>query len=258
MSTSRRRNRRPDPLASAEAVRLLLGQLRGQTPDMLPREERQLVKMLESVRHYGRRPVVKEGRGRPRRWPRESVAVVARKLEKLLRRETAGRVSVSSFVSLYLPMLRYPADIGGALGGGEINIREAAYLARLTPGRLNCTPRQARQLREQIKAAHVLTGGSQSSLRLRVKAVLGEIPIDEPKPVKSGRQKSDELIKRDPYDARHLFYEEILRLEDAMREIEPGDLSEQALANFLRQTSKLRTWPHTSFCARALCAGAAG
>lgn len=239
MSASRRRTRRKDPLASPEAIRRVLGRLRDQLPDILPKGEGQLVKLLESVRHFERRPIVKEGRGRPRRWPRESVAVVSQKLGKLLQRETGGRLSLSSFVSLYLPILRYPTDVRGSLSSGEVNIREAAYLARLTPGRLNCTAQQARQVREQVKTAHLLTDGSQSSLRLRVKAILGEAPASDPKPGKSSRQKSDDLIKHDPYDARHLFFEEVLRLEEAMRDIEPGDLSDQVLVNFLRQTGKL-------------------
>lgn len=239
MSTSRRRTRRPDPLASAEAVRRVVEQLRGQVPDALPKGERQLAKMLESVRHYERRPVVKEGRGRPRRWPRESVAAVSLKLGKLLRRETGGRVSPSSFISLYLPILRYPADVVGALSRGEVNIREASYLARPVPGRMSCSPQEARQFREELMTAHMLTGGSQSSLQLRVKAVLGETPAGEPASGKSGRQKSDDLIERDPSDARHLFYEEVLRLTEALRNIEPGDLSEQAVVNVLRLTGRL-------------------
>jgi hypothetical protein len=198
-----------------------------------------MVKMLESVRHYVVRPVVNESRGRPRRWPREDVAEVAEKLRKILDRKTGGRVSPSSFVSLYLRILRYPTDITAALNERKINVRESTYLARLTPERLGCVPQQARQLRGEILKAHLKTSGSQDSLRLRVKTVLGELPEGAKKSGKSGRQKADELVTQNPYDASHLFYEEIRLLIEAIREIEPDDLKGKMLTEFLRQIDKL-------------------
>ncbi len=244
MRKSRRRVRRLYPLASPEAVRRILIQLGRQCPGSLPKSERQAVKMLESVRHYEARPVVDESRGRPRRWPRERVAEVAGRLRKILDRKTGGRVSPSSFVSLYLRVLRYPPDVASALGEGEINIREAAYLARLVPERLNLAPQQARQLREEVLKAHLKTKGSQESLRLRVKVALGELPGGSQRPGSSGRQKADELIRHNPYDARHLFYEEIQRLIDAMRQVEPDDLKGKKLSEFLRQIDKLLNMLH--------------
>lgn len=236
---TRRRARHPDPLASPEAVRRILDQLGRQCLGILPRSERQAVKMLESVRHYEARPVVDESRGRPRRWPRESVAEVAGKLRKILDRKTGGRVSPSSFVSLYLSVLRYPSDVTAAMSEGEINIREAAYLARLTPERLGQTPQQARQLRAAILSAHLETDGAQESLRLRVKAALGELPIGSPGPCKPGRQKADELVKQNPYDPRHLFFEELQLLIEAMQQVEPDHLKGKKLGEFLRQIDKL-------------------
>jgi hypothetical protein len=225
-------------LASAEAVRGVLGSLRGQCPEILPGNERQLVRMLESVRHYGRRPAAAEGRGRPRRWPREDVAAVAKKLKTVLRQERGGRVSPSSFVSLYLPILRYPVDVAAALGSGEINIREAAYLARLTPERMKCKASEARRVRGEMIKSHIFTNGSQNSLRLRVKAVLGEINMEDDSR-DLGRQKADALLKVNPQDARHLFFEEIQRLTDAMREVEADDIKDDTLGEFLRQIDKL-------------------
>lgn len=72
-----------------------------------------------------------ETRGRPRRWPRDDVALVSRKLKAVLRRETGGRVSMPSFVSLYLPILRYPSEITAELVQEEINIKEASINERL-------------------------------------------------------------------------------------------------------------------------------
>jgi hypothetical protein len=239
MRASRRRTRRADPLASPEAVREVLDKLRGQCSDVLPKSEPQLIRMLESVRHYGRSPAGSGKRGRPRRWPRDEVALVARKLKMLLARETGGRVSQSSFISLYLPLLLYPADVTAALARGEINIREGAYLARLTPERLKCGTRDARQARGEMVKAHVLTNGSQSSLRLRVKAALGELPEERPNAGEAGRLKADELLREDPHDPRHLFYEEIQRLTDAMNQIEADALKGEELSAILRQIDKL-------------------
>lgn len=239
MRKSRRRSRHADPLASPEAVRRILAQLSRQCPKILPRSERQVVKMLESVRHYEARPVVNESRGRPRRWPREDVAEVAEKLRSILDRKTDGRVSLSSFVSLYLRILRYPPDVTAALKERTINLRESTYLARLTPERLGSVPQQSRQLRGEILKAHLKTNGSQESLRLRVKTMLGELMEGPEKSGKSGRQKADELVRQNPYDATHLFYEEISLLIEAMREIEPEGLKGKTLTEFLRQIDKL-------------------
>ncbi len=217
----------------------MLDVLRGQCPEIIPPEESQLVRMLESVRHYERRPPSGGGRGRPRRWPREDVAAVAKKLKTVLRQETAGRVSVSGFVSLYLPVVRYSSDITAALGGGEINIREAAYLARLSPERMGCSAREARRVRGEVINSHLLLNGSQNSLRMRVKAILGEVDGEGGDTGESGRQKADTLLRLNPHDARHLFYEEIQRLTDAMRQVEAKDVKDDTLKKFLRQTDKL-------------------
>jgi hypothetical protein len=195
--------------------------------------------MLESVRHYEKRPNVDESRGRPRRWPREDVSEVAKKLRDILERKTEGRISTSSFINLYLPVLRYPADVTNALRDGEINIREAAYLARLTPESLECAPREARQMRAEILKTHLLTRGSQESLRRRIKTALGVPSEQVPRKGKSGRQIADELIKENPYDARHLFYEEIQQLIEVMSETKPEDLKGKTLVEFLRQLDKL-------------------
>ena len=217
----------------------MLDKLRGQCSDVLPKSEPQLIKMLESVRHYERSSAVSGKRGRPRRWPRGEVALVGRKLKAVLARETGGRVAQSSFVSLYLPLLRYPTDVTAALAQGEINIREAAYLARLTPERLKCNTREARQARSEVVKVHALTSGSQNSLRWRVKAILGEIPEEISNSAKAGRLKADALLRENPHDPRHLFYEEIQRLTDAMNQIEISDLKGEKLGAVLRQIDKL-------------------
>jgi hypothetical protein len=158
----------------------------------------------------------------------------------VLEQETSGRVSQSSFVSLYLPILRYPADVAAALSKDEINIREASHLARLIPERLKCNTREARRARKEMIKAHVLTSGSQNSLRLRVKAMLGEIHEESVVSGELGRQKADALLRQNPHDARHLFYEEIQQLIEMMRQIEPDDIDGKVLGEVLLQVDRLQ------------------
>lgn len=46
-------------------------------------------------------------------------------------------------------------------------------------------------------------------------------------------ERVDELLEIDPSDARHMFWEEMKRLFFAMREIQPEDLDEQILSDFM-------------------------
>jgi uncharacterized protein YpbB len=45
--------------------------------------------------------------------------------------------------------------------------------------------------------------------------------------------KVDEMLEIDPADTRHMFWEEMKRLFFAMREIEPEDLNEELMDDFL-------------------------
>lgn len=58
-------------------------------------------------------------------------------------RVTLGRISVTSFIGQYLPLLQFPSYVTDALASGRINLQEAAQLARLTARRLGCSPRAA-------------------------------------------------------------------------------------------------------------------
>lgn len=50
-------------------------------------------------------------------------------------------------------------------------------------------------------------------------------------------EKVDKLLETDPSDTRHLFWEEIERLFFAMREVEPDDIDEEILEQFLSMMS---------------------
>lgn len=228
MRLTRRRSRRPDPLASAAGVRGVLDQLADSLPDIIPRSQKNLVSMLQSVRNLSARPASDTKRGRPSKFPRESLLKVESTLRAILARETS--VSVRSFVGQYLPILEFPEDVLEPLERGDINLFEAHQLARLTAKRMGVTETEARSHRRKLLEAHLRAQGSGARLRERVKEALGE--LSEPSPTEIeivALGKADELLEADPLDSTHLFFEELRRISRALREIEPEDLTEDDL-----------------------------
>jgi hypothetical protein len=226
MRLTRRRSRRPDPLASARAVQGVLDLLADSLPDIIPRSQKNLVSMLQSVRNLSARPATDTKRGRPLKFPREALLKVDAQLRMLLARETS--ISVRSFVGQYLPILDFPRDVREPLERGEVNLFEAHQLVRLTPKRMGLTEAEARSHRRKLLEAHLRTQGSGASLRERVKEALGE--LGEPSVVETEMvavEKADELLEADPLDSTHLFFEELRRIGRALREIEPEDLTEE-------------------------------
>jgi hypothetical protein len=204
-------------------------------PDVIPSAEKELMHFLYAVRHVERRPVMDTPRGRPSRWPREKLVEAASHLRGILGRETQGRVSVNSFIGQYLPLLQFPSDVTDALVSGQINLQEAAQLSRLTARRLGCSPRAAQERRAELLLSHLAVQGSQTRLRARVREMLGE--SSEPDiagGLGSAVSTVDELLEVDPSDSRHMFWEEMKRLFFAMREIEPVDLDDETMEDFLK------------------------
>ena len=148
-----------DPLATPEAVRSVCDALRARLPDLIPTSEKQLMRFLYAVRHVERRHATDTLRGRPSRWPREKLTEAASVLRGLLERETRGRVSVSSFIGQYLPLLQFPSDVTDALSSGHVNLQEAAQLARLTAERLGCSPAAALARRAELLQQHLAVQG---------------------------------------------------------------------------------------------------
>jgi hypothetical protein len=235
MRATRRRLRTPDPLAVPEAIRAVCEELRTRMAGVIPNSERQIVRFLYAVRHIERRPATDTKRGRPSRWKREKLLEAAGQLRGILERETLSRVSVNSFIGQYLPILQFPADVSKALNEGAINLQEAAHLARLTAERLNCSAREARTRRDELLRQHLAVRGSQTRLHTRVKELLGEERQREisSESMSAVIMRVDELLEVDPTDARHMFWEEMKRLFFAMREVEPEDLDEAVMGEFL-------------------------
>jgi hypothetical protein len=232
LKTTRRRTRRLDPLASAAAVEALLTSLRTSLPDLIPGSHKNLSSLLNSVRGLYMRQPSESKRGRPARYTREELLRVDSRLRELLGRET--RLSVRSFVGQYLPILDFPRDVREALERGDINLFEAHQLARLTARKLGGTDAEARTLRKRLLEAHLLAQGSGTQLRQRVKEALGE--MREPDPTETevlAVGKADELLEADPLDASHLFFEELRMISRALREIGPGELTDDDLSEIM-------------------------
>jgi len=239
MRVTRRRHRTIDPFASPDAVRLICQSLRERLPEVIPKSEKELLRFLYAVRHIERRPATDTRRGRPSHWARENLMKAAGQLRSILERETGGRVSLSSFIAQYLPVLHFPIGVAEALASGTINLHEATLLARLTEERLGCSPAKAKSIRSEVLRAHIIAQGSQNGLRDRVKEIFGEASTVSSENMTAIVQKVDELLEIDPADKRHIFYEEMKRLFYAMREIEPEDVDEETLERFMAAADEL-------------------
>jgi hypothetical protein len=240
MRSTHRRSRRPDPLASASAVEGVLDQLATSLPDIIPRSQKNLVSMLQSVRNLTARPATDTRRGRPSKFSRQDLLKVDTHLRLLLGRETS--ISVRSFIGQYLPILEFPRDVREPLEKAEINLFEAHQLARLTARRMGLSESEARSHRRKLLEAHLRAQGSGARLRERVKEALGE--MSEPSLVEIERvavEKADELLEADPLDSTHLFFEELRRISRALREIEPEDLTEEDVDSVMPVLDQLST-----------------
>jgi hypothetical protein len=232
LKANRRRARRQDPLASAEAVEAVLEHLRASLPDLIPRGRKEFSSLLNAVRGLYLRQPKESKRGRPARYTREELLSVDARLRFILSRETS--ISVRSFVGQYLPILDFPRDVREALERGDVNLFEAHQLARLTAKSLGGTDAAAHSLRKRLLEAHLLAQGSGTMLCARVKETLGE--AREPDPTETevlAVGKADELLEADPLDASHLFFEELRMISRALREIGPAEITDEDLAEIM-------------------------
>src|SRR5688572_7928795 len=152
MAVHRRRPRKFDPIATVAGVHRVCDELRRRCPDLIPKSDKKLFSMLNAMRQHERHSANEKKLGRPAQWDHETLKKVAKSLRAILDRETSRRISIASFVGLYLRILRFPADITAALDQGIINLQEATLLARLSYQVLNLTPSKAQALRRELLA----------------------------------------------------------------------------------------------------------
>lgn len=239
MRATYRRERKTDPLASVEAVRSVIEQLRSTLPEIIPKRDKELVKMLRAVRHVNRYRATDTKRGRPGRWKREELLSVGSRLNSILERETSSHISLSSFVDHYLRLLDFPSDVVDALSFGDINLFEAEQLARITPERLNVSPAQARRVRSEMISTHLQARLSGERLRQRVAELL-RASQNEAGEVAENSQEFD-LEDFDPYDPTHLFWDQIKQLGFALRDIRREDVLDEEIDELLQASEPVMT-----------------
>jgi hypothetical protein len=234
-----RRQRKVDPLASAEAVRSVIEQLRSALPDIIPKRDKDLVRMLRAVGHVNRYPATDTKRGRPSRWQREELLLVGSILSSILERETSSHIGLSSFIDHYLRLLDFPSDVLDALSSGDINLFEASQLARLTPERLQVSPLQAKKRRSELLSTHLQAKLSGERLRKRV----GELfRVSAAQMADSSESSSDlDLEDFNPYDPTHLFWDQIKQLGFALRDIRREDVMDKEIDELLQASEPVLT-----------------
>lgn len=240
MRATRRRQRKADPLASPQAVRSIIEQLRALLPDLIPHKDRELIRLLRAARHAQRYPATDTKRGRPGKWKREELLSVAARLGDILDRETSSHISFASFVDHYLRLLDFPSELVEILANGEINLFEAEQLARVTSDRLKVSTGQAKRTRAELLSSHLQTKASGERLRRRVNELLrtsametGEIAVDQ------AATDSKDLEDFDPYDSTHLFWEQLKQLGFAFREIRREDVTDEEIEELLKASEPI-------------------
>jgi hypothetical protein len=117
-------------------------------------------------------------------------------------------------VGIYLPILRYPPDVGEFLAEGKINLLEAAQLARLSPKRLGVDAREARRVRQETLLLHTQLAASQADLQRRVNALIKPFNSD----LGFTHAAADEMIEAG--DGRHMFFEQLKHIHRALQIIQ--------------------------------------
>ena len=195
--------------------------------------------MLRAARHIQRYSATDTKRGRPSPWKREDLFKVANRLGDILARETSSHLSLASFVDHYLRLLEFPADLVETLESGQINLFEAAQLARITPLRLSITPAQARRKRSDLLSTHLQTNESGPRLRLRVNELLSASSHEHV--LAESVDPELDLEDFDPYDPAHLFWDQIKQLGFALRDIRREDVEDQEIDDLLKACEPVLT-----------------
>jgi hypothetical protein len=105
---------------------------------------------------------------------------------------------------------------------------------------------RARAHRGEILQNHLAVQGSQSRLRARIKAMLGETQDTGVNSEQMAKVvlRFDEMLEIDPHDTRHMFWEEMKRVFYAMRDVRAEDLDQEIMADFLKAMDELSNILH--------------
>lgn len=260
--TTRRRTRRPDPLASRVAVRRLLAQLQAAFGTTKVKTEKELIQLLRATGYAERHAAPRLGRGRKSRWSEYDKSRIRQLLTDLLAREN-HRIGLRSFLEHYLLILEFPADVAEALESGQINLFEAEQLARLTARRLSLTEAQSRQRRQTLLRGHLQTAASGIRLKAKVDAVLHLVKY--PAAAQSATYSAEILQATAELEAQlgqspalsadwseglppeHLFGEYLQLIGSLLRELRPADLADAEIERIADLAEPLIQYLHTLY-----------
>ena len=221
-----RRQRRHDPLASAEAVRGVLSAFAREIGTRIHIPPNKLPSLVRAVTYSRRYPERKSRTGRPSRFRDEELVVADQALATVLDRETSGRVSIRSFSDHYLSILRFPPEIESALCGGYINLAEAEQLARLSSRNLGRDEAAASRLRKKILESHVSARSHEMSLRHRVTQALAEAAGASVESAVDAQDDPTGELGETPAD--HFFLDVLTTIERTIRLLGEGEISTDA------------------------------
>lgn len=213
--------------------------LRSALPDLIPRKDKELVRLLRAARHAQRYPAKDTKRGRPGKWKREDLLRVAARLGDILDRETSSQISFASFVDHYLRLPDFPSDVIEVLESGCINLFEAEQLARVTAVRLGVSPSQAKRTRSELLSSHLQTKASGERLRQRVNELLRASSAEAGETGGELDTELEDLEDFDPYDSTHLFWEQLKQLGFAFREIRREDVTDEEIEELLKASEPI-------------------
>ncbi|MFL6336454.1 MAG: hypothetical protein ACJ754_24385 [Pyrinomonadaceae bacterium] len=213
--------------------------LRAALPELIPRKDKELVRLLRAARHAQRYPATDTKRGRPGKWKREDLLRVAAHLRDILDRETPSHISFASFVDHYLRLLDFPRDVIEALENGEINLFEAEQFARVIAQRLGVTNDLAKRTRADLLSTHLQTKASGERLRQRINELLRASAIESRGTGAELAVESEDLEDFDPYDSTHLFWEQLKQLGFAFREIRREDVTDDEIEELLKASEPI-------------------
>ncbi len=240
--------RQPDELACPEAVLDVLRSVarRLDLPQMTSAE---LVKLAHSIHNFLKYPLKHTGRcGRKGKYERALLNRAAALLSEILAERTGNRVSPMRFCSRYVPIIRLPEEVKTALVKHEITLEEAHLLARLSARNLKGDATRAERLRNDLLSQHLKYKFGQTSLRVRVREILGEIPVrtvaEVSEKIKEQVAVTDALLELDAYDTTHLLFEGIKNLFFMTREIEDADLDDKLTEEILDRIGELQASLH--------------
>jgi hypothetical protein len=232
-------------LANTAAIRGVLSELKECCPSLSNLPDRKFRKLLLSIRHLETYSATDTKRGRPTLFERELLDEVRSQLKAILFRETGDRISIQTFIGHYLPILDWPEDVVRALERGDLSRLEAAQVARLTAYRLGVRLRDAAKIRGEIIGNHARVKGSQTALREKVREALGELTLVSSEKMTEAVQQVDDLLRIDPEDRRHLFYEQMKDFFFALREIRPEEIDNAMIDLMTRRADELMEVVHS-------------